>query len=1470
MSDFKDYIRNTAALSAGGLAGYMTFKNTSTVLGSNLGVPILQQNKNLMMGNLQKIQQSNAFFSNFQAFRQGRAQMALEEMGLYTARAPSAVPLGDVINRGALNIDNEEVIGILHRARAQNWNKAIVQEWNAAVASAAASNRVLPITSMDPIGAISLQLTEMKHPSVLDVFDKFRGNIGALKGTKFIGMGPIHKNNIDIRLEQLTRELRMTSLSDITGLSDKVLEPTKLGGAPRFIRELDQMIPGRIAYDYLTGDGPGGVLSAYSIDERQQRKFLFDVPLTFSADGGPNRGLFRAGGNLQNVYAPGMFQVVDQNQLVGQPMTYGQFKVRQLKRAIEEFQSGASPHRTVAEALNAASMETEKLAMFTQPALGKDITFTPESILRGSDLSVVDAMGRPLDSKARMEFFKQHGKDLGLSVTSGHSRFTRADMATLYGGFADEIDPSRKPHQIFRDLVPSEGAIHSIKNSEFGEEAFDFLDSPLRREATRGQASMARFKTLYLPEKQILDLERMGLSIGDGELFLSHTATDRLQAQRFRRMRIHEVNSAISADMLSNNLKASFGPGAVLGRDVSGNLVTSNDIGGRIIRADPIFTTLNDESVLGADLLISDEINPTASSKVFGTLKGQARSISFSSIVEEGKNLSEGAQRKALSTLGISDWDELLNFEAIARLDEITKDSSKQLMQEYSGLLATMNDKYPEAVKGYAQKYFQEIQAAPDKSAAIRDIASRLGLAEGSPEWQRIFGDQHRIGISSLTLGPPKELTGAGKLGSFEPRLLTLMESGVFGDHTSSVANELVSRVAATNPEAVTLHSGLRTTLESMAGQVTPSEMEIYDPRNLTKTQREVLAREGGYLATGLDDIPYIYQPGYGSATAMRPRNLGEGGIIQGSSTADIFNNLQRDIRDLPADQLRAAINDKYATEIFQEYASGGKGQGSLLRGKMEGSRFLTAVSDIGDKWSLENNFKATAARLSQETGVPANRIVGIDPKQAMNMLSEIYPEGGEELTQAWERFSSQGHAGLVARHPFIGPYSAQPVLYVPHAGAGETMLIPEARVKSSAGILTEGILQGLAADKDADIPQAIFLGQGNEAALRSGLSSSGSSIGQALKTYEDHNIRMQLLKTKKIAQGASDLTRAEQYAAAAAKLGMTNEQVGILSKTLTEARDAVANSSLGGTDKVRALGLLEWVEQQPISAKHLSARQVLEGAFQRQMSDLRVGAGGSASLFADSIRDIVDASDNVTAGLLGKGARISIRGKERFIQGFDIDTTARQIIDAVSLHTGRTGADNLSRTQRFITPSKGARIGLKDIPDVLSANSLNRVTGKYAQGAQDALASINESLASAINRGGRYVKPALVGLAVAGGVGFALSGSPSSLEPPDMPSSSGAGSMSATDVEPNVARQVQGDPSISTRIQQAIFGTDEDTAEAQRIRAKIRANNVSSEQRERLTQLLNSRYPNQQMNINVNDARGSLGATRLSDMLNK
>jgi hypothetical protein len=241
-------------------------------------------------------------------------------------------------------------------------------------------------------------------------------------------------------------------------------------------------------------------------------------------------------------------------------------------------------------------------------------------------------------------------------------------------------------------------------------------------------------------------------------------------------------------------------------------------------------------------------------------------------------------------------------------------------------------------------------------------------------------------------------------------------------------------------------------------------------------------------------------------------------------------------------------------------------------------------------------------------------------------------------------------------------------------------------------------------------------------------------------------------------------------------KHGTTQRFVPQLSVKLSSAKAALTSHGRGRAGGDAAF-LLEWLEQTPISAKHLSAKEIRGGGIEAMMGEITSalqfrGKGGAERLegvVGSIIKDDAVARQllvgNVTLDSAGARDIAKVMGTkaQRNIQGVDIKAATSELMrsmDAFESSGGLRLHEQLS--------GRGARLKAREIPEVLG-----KVAAQSTGGAKGMFAEVSRKAMEASNLAVRACKGIIkhhkaIGLGFAGSLalGAVLSSPPQTVGP--------------------------------------------------------------------------------------------------------
>lgn len=578
-----------------------------------------------------------------------------------------------------------------------------------------------------------------------------------------------------------------------------------------------------------------------------------------------------------------------------------------------------------------------------------------------------------------------------------------------------------------------------------------------------------------------------------------------------------------------------------------------------------------------------------------------------------------------------------------------------------------------------------------------------MGIRKLAPYWEALRTGTAG-GMAEMAYGGPR--LDVGGLGSLEPRAFDILQSGAMGAEGKQIGKELAERLAITNPAAVIAHEELGKTLSSMTRDVDLAGKAVY--KQGTSFQKFVEAG-GGVIRPG-KGMRDIYVPGADVMRQMRPFETTSGVTVRGA-VSDIYHDIAYKAGQFREGQLTTKEFQQEmniaADMLRTEWAPAGKGIGSITRGKLMGSRFLRGVS---------------AQTAGATTAIRDPYTIGVTQAAFTDMVEELRRTGKyekEALTEMSERFvKGEGVGGLLARHPFLGEFSVQPIMMQMVEGEKDLMVLPEVKenIRVRTGrlgqykekTLTLGPLVGLAGDKDADAYSAILLGPRSEEAIRKRILLQDSEFASR---YAQHQVRMQLFKPPKAPPGT--LPTVSQMIADVEKLGVGQKWIAPLSLEMTAAKRALTRHGQGQA-AADARFLLEWLEQTPVGAKHMRAEQAKGGGLQSLMESItdsiqqrnskRLEAN-IASIVKDDATAKAMLSGNVyldksSAAALTRNLGVNMQQK---LKGVDVPNATKELMRVLS----ESDASGATRKAELLA-GRGAMAKMSEIAE-LSAMSVFR-----------------------------------------------------------------------------------------------------------------------------------------------------------------
>lgn len=935
----------------------------------------------------------------------------------------------------------------------------------------------------------------------------------------------------------------------------------------------------------------------------------------------------------------------------------------------------------------------------------------------------------PLPGEHYAEMLEATGLKVGTSPKA-----IKAGMFTSFDYARYQMTPSafsyaRRVEQSEREWFASGSAQKAMKASKTTRR-WQIFETPEFR-AARGGFSAPHMKTLYLdPGVHGELLEEM--QMGEGEAQISKRMRSELGVQKAKTAYLKTARKGLQQAISEGTLQH----GDVLGWSTEGKAVKYRK-GMSLLGLTPHWSKGKGEHLA---LQYLQEHKIRQSEKFFGDFKAVARFVS-NDMLNWGKEQSTSNQflhRQNIAAIVNADNlkknPALHNKQMITALWETMRTSrSKEFIDRSYRLssfmqnprvFAALLEKQAQVVAGGATAYSHEAFvenlmkfALREGKLGAREFGGIFGLAgsvlkqEKATEITRKVLNEVRpglasnrvskyiqgieegvaFGVSQVMFGKTKAETGAGRLASIEPRILDALRAGHMGEAGKAVAAEYAERLAITNPEKVKAHLELTKILESVEGTMKPGKGDVvYDVFGGDPRQFKEVTAKGGFLRFGKGKD--IYLPGRDTMNLIRPFETASGKIISG--------DLARQYKDLISIALseegdfNRAVRD-FTAFVGQHQAIGGKGAGGVLRGKFLGSASLTGVSAGDVRWTA-----------------PDVHTVGVPRHQVEKMISDMkktrmYTE--EMANRMMQRFEAgERVAGMLGRHPAIGPYSTQfsYLQMLPKAERGNVVYMPSKMVDVKfQGIDGSHTLQmspmiGMAGDLDADTYAVSLVSPDNERKIQKALDTADDAFKNK---YIQHSVRMQLLKAKRATEGVNELSTVQRMAADARKLSATQEWVPLISTELSRAKQSVLRYGRG-TGGAEALGLLEWLEQTPISGKNLSTSAVAAGDLERNMQAITSALQEKDSRALISAVESQLSMDQVSNDVLRRKLIIeqgvsqieqAIGGRvNRNIEGMNITQAVENIISAQQ----EAEASGLAREAEILA-GKGRRLKVNEIP---------------------------------------------------------------------------------------------------------------------------------------------------------------------------
>jgi len=802
----------------------------------------------------------------------------------------------------------------------------------------------------------------------------------------------------------------------------------------------------------------------------------------------------------------------------------------------------------------------------------------------------------------------------------------------------NEVDISRRPDQIIRNWEPvATPSNRFIINNELDKAEY----SPKYIKDITGVRTKniaPSLPTLYIdPVTHPQIIQDLGLTEGGG--VMKNQAADLLAQQRIVELNLTRVN-ADAMQMIRDKRGSKLQVGTLLGYSDTGKAVSVEK------NKKYLYSTTHVKEGAGniATIFAQEKREMTRWEKFFGSVKAVIRRDSNKTLTKHINDLDIdkspflGARSQVIVSMdelrknkSLHTQQMLTNMRNIAKHRQSNFDVNATNIA--NGRTTAMHELVSD-IHGVARKFEQRAttNGITDHTALIKDLInySRNELQLSKHEFGETFGaiplvlgddkffqladdvaltnqefDAASEGIASgnvqLHYGNPKEYTGAGKMGSWEPRLSEHLHGAGFEDLGEEIRRELEHRVDVTEPSKKAVHQELTKTLASIEGRFTPGkDAQVWNIKSRDYSKRDFnnwlqsIGPEGGWIQhtekIGKEQVAkHIYVPSQKTMIPLQDINTFEGNTIRNGINRS-FHDVTRSIQHY-SDKSAASHIDEILMPVLQAHSTPlGKGMGGMYRGKMLGSRFLTSVPAVG------SSPKATRALndLSQTFIIPHN--------QAKQMLNELEPfvKDATKFKAMRSRLLSgtETIAAINIRHPGINAFSSQIINIRSSKNITEPVAMIPAKMQQvkfkgfdAKDFMISNIINN-AGDFDADTNAIVLVNPDLEQKMHktiapklgTGLRESTYSIEQAR-----NQLRQQLVKPQRAGSQLENVMADLKMAKDIKKLGIVQKWTPQISTVMSQAREAVLEN-LSGQSLSNAQLLITYLEQSPISSKHSSA----------------------------------------------------------------------------------------------------------------------------------------------------------------------------------------------------------------------------------------------------------------------------------------
>ena len=711
------------------------------------------------------------------------------------------------------------------------------------------------------------------------------------------------------------------------------------------------------------------------------------------------------------------------------------------------------------------------------------------------------------------------------------------------------------------------------------------------------------------------------------------------------------------------------------------------------------------------------------------------------------------------------------------------------------------------------------------------------------------------------------------------------------GEAGPAMAGEIVGRMKLENPKLVSSLNELGKSLESIASKgVAPKNTSLLDISNMEAVDIERLfkpdtdeylgTKKGGtWLRTGLKEAGDLYIPSGYEVKAIEPYLTPTDATMPG----DLMRSYQRFTENAFATRTGKRSTFTFAQDVDALRTDIGKAQmqvltakGGLARSDLMGSRFLTGV---GLKINPDN---------------PDLQTSFIGETHATRVIDEL-AEAGEGLTGPERRAWMTGESsipGMLARHPYVYQTSALPTNIKVMPGVEESVVrLPAAMVKFTTGTGSEAITHQLdlgpmalgGGDVDADPYVVTPMRKSKKEVSEFIKKHSETSFFKTdkLNALEAEAIRIQLLDKMVRPSNAAAATMAETLAGDAIKHTTAISEIGRLSMTMSEVRAAIIAAEGLTTKRAKsALTLASFMEQTPLSPKHLSTRDAMAGKLRAAFANTRRGTHERSERHLEAlVADYARNADATTKQLLTGDVKGMINGKSVTVPGVPVRQAVGDIV--ASMRASDASIQNgisATRARNIIMGRQGKRIGHDDSLALLKQS---RGTLKaFMSGATDAPklgSKLSTSIISRINQAGatgsrllQYAKPLAIGGAAAVTIASLMSAPEPTIgrlpPPPAQQLSLKTSNQYTSEQMKPPAGVVHGSPTTAPMHHQNSARMS--SPQPRGARVSVSASNRQGVDIQRISNRMRPAIGSGNVNIQVRDNRSQLRPHHISDML--